>query len=319
MARPPRYIEPDQMVEVTFKTVGNKFLLRPSAVINWLILSVLARALSLFEIQLHGFVFMSNHVHLLLSAANANLISRFLSHLKGNLARGIKLHTGHDGNVWQGRSRIIPVLDDAAAIDRLRYIIAHGAKENLVGSSLEWPGVHCARALTGEEVLTGTWIDRAAAHDDSRRAAPRGPAAFEVTLPIDLAPIPCWSDLTAEEYQARCRALADDEAARAAAKGTPPLGVEAILAADPDDKPVTVKKSEAPPCHAADDTLREAYVARRKLFLSAYRAAAEELKAGREAVFPPGCFPPRGPFVPFPNHACVGTSAWCGGVKELPP
>lgn len=307
------------MVEVTFKTVGDKFLLRPSAVINWLILSVLARALSLFEIQLHGFVFMSNHVHLLLSAANANLISRFLSHLKGNLARGIKAETGHDGNVWQGRCRIIPVLDDAAAIDRLRYIIAHGAKEHLVASSLEWPGVHCVRALIGEETLVGTWIDRAAAYEDSRRAAPLGAAAFEETRPIELAPIPCWADLPRAEYQARCRAIAEEEAAKAAASGTPPLGVEAILAADPDGKPATVKRSEAPPCHAADDALREAYVVRRKLFLAAYREAAKELAEGRNAVFPPGCFPPRGPFVPFPQDARVAASTRRGAVRELPP
>jgi REP element-mobilizing transposase RayT len=318
MARSPRYIEANQMVEVTFKTAGDKFLLRPSKLINWLILSVLARALSLFEIQLHGFVFMSNHVHLLLSAANANLISRFLSHLKGNLARGIKLHTGHDANVWQGRCRIIPVLDDAAAVDRLRYIIAHGAKEHLVGSSHEWPGVHCVRALTGEESLVGTWIDQAAAYEDSRRAVPLGPASYEETLPIELAPIPCWAGLTREEYQARCRALAEEEAAKAAADGVPPLGVDAILAADPGDKPATVKKTAARPCHTTDDTLREAYVARRKLFLAAYRAAAEELNAGREAVFPPGCFPPRGPFVPFPSESPVTTSTSCGGVNELP-
>jgi hypothetical protein len=137
-------------------------------------------------------------------------------------------------------------------------------------------------------------------------------------LPIELAPIPCWSHLTPEEYQTRCRALAEEEAAKAAAGGVPPLGVDAILAADPDDKPATVKKTEAPPCHTTDDLLREAYVARRKLFLSAYRAAAAELNAGREAIFPPGCFPPRGPFVPFPPVSCVTSSTWCGGIKELP-
>src|SRR5688572_8016327 len=122
MARLPRFTEANQMVEVTFKTVGDKFLLRPSAAINALILCVLARALSLYSIQLHGFVFMSNHVHLLLSAPDGSVVARFLAHLKGNLARGIKLITGHEGNVWQGRCKVRPVLDDAAAIDRLRYI-----------------------------------------------------------------------------------------------------------------------------------------------------------------------------------------------------
>jgi hypothetical protein len=159
--------------------------------------------------------------------------------------------------------------------------------------------VHCVRALVGEETLTGTWIDRTAEYEDARRVTPRGPASYQVTLPIELAPIPCWSQLDPEEYRARCRVLAEEAAAEAAATGTPPLGADAVLAADPDDTPVSVKRSEAPPCHTADDTLRDAYVARRKLFLSAYRAASEELRAGRPAVFPPGCFPPRGPFIPF--------------------
>jgi len=46
------------------------------------------------------------------------------------------------------RYRSIVVADEKAAHARLRYILAHGAKEGPVGKSAEWPGLNCIVALT---------------------------------------------------------------------------------------------------------------------------------------------------------------------------
>ena len=45
-------------------------------------------------------------------------------------------------------------------MDRLRYILAHGPKENLVERVLDWPGVHAAKAILEDKPLTGYWFDR---------------------------------------------------------------------------------------------------------------------------------------------------------------
>jgi hypothetical protein len=43
--------------------------------------------------------------------------------------------------------------EEAAQVERLKYVLAHGVKEGLVEKVTDWPGVHCAQALmTGETV-----------------------------------------------------------------------------------------------------------------------------------------------------------------------
>ena len=73
----------------------------------------------------------------------------------------------------------------------------------------------------------------------------------------------------------------------------------AVLAHDPGTRPQKLKKGPAPRFHAATAEMRrllwEAYAE----FVAKFRDAAEKLRAGdRNAVFPPGCFPPALPFVP---------------------
>jgi len=55
-------------VEITDRTVQSRFLLVLSAEINDIILGVLGRAQRLNGVGLCGFVFLSNHFHLLLRA-----------------------------------------------------------------------------------------------------------------------------------------------------------------------------------------------------------------------------------------------------------
>lgn len=299
MARHPVFVEQGQLVEVVFKTVGGTFWLRPSAAVNALILGVLARALQLCRVQLHAMVFMSNHAHLLLTAADAEALARFIGHVKGNIARGVRRLLGRDVQIWSRRTRAIAILDEDAAIERFSYLLRHGVKENLVASPRHWPGVTSARALAGEETLTGTWIDGRAACEDRRRVTKRGPGAYATTLPIVLAPLPCWSDLPPDEYQARCRAMIADIEQEHAASGATPLGAAAVLAMDPSTEPAETKRGPAPPCHASAGDTRAEYLERRGAFVDAYRVQAAALRAGRAATFPSGSFPPRGPFVRF--------------------
>jgi len=300
MAKDPLFVERNQMVEIVFRTVGGRFLLRPSQAVNALILAVLARALELFGVQIHAFAFLSNHAHLLISVRDAEMLSGFIGHMKRNIGRGIRRILDWDLNVWAGRTRAIPILDDAAAIARLRYILSHGAKEGLVASPLDWPGVTSARALLGLENLSGVWVDSREACEDRRRRTARGAHTFTRHLPIELTPLPCWADLSKQEYEAKCAALIVEICAEAAANRTaPPLGRDEILVTDPFDKPVAPKLTPAPRAHVSCPVTRNAFNERRRAFLVAYREAAERQKVGLPAVFPPGCYPPRGRFVPF--------------------
>jgi hypothetical protein len=72
-----------------------------------------------------------------------------------------------------------------------------------------------------------------------------------------------------------------------------------VLKQHPHSVPKEMKKSPAPLFIAATrevmTQLREIYSA----FVSAYRAAADKLRAGDpDVIFPPGSFPPPRPYVP---------------------
>jgi hypothetical protein len=84
-----------------------------------------------------------------------------------------------------------------------------------------------------------------------------------------------------------------EAAARRKRTGVKPLGPAAILAQNPLQKPKRTEKSPAPAFHAASKAMRWELWNAYSLFVAAYRAAAEKLKAGVcDVAFPAGSFPP---------------------------
>ena len=76
------------------------------------------------------------------------------------------------------------------------------------------------------------------------------------------------------------------------------MGAAAILSKDPHHRPKTQTRSPAPLFHAFSAAARRELWEAYRLFVGAFRQAAEKLKAGnRDAVFPLGSFPPALPFV----------------------
>jgi hypothetical protein len=87
-------------------------------------------------------------------------LSRFMQHLGGNLSKevGGRLREWR-GAFWERRYDGIVVSDEPAAQwSRLEYLLSNSVKEGLVESPLEWPGIHCARALVHGEKLEGYWF-----------------------------------------------------------------------------------------------------------------------------------------------------------------
>jgi REP element-mobilizing transposase RayT len=102
------------------------------------------------DVQLHGSVALSNHVHLLVTA-RGNSLSRFMQYFLGNAARKVGRLVEWTGSFWQRRFSAEPVLDEEAAVGRLRYLLSHGVKEGLVHTPQEWPGLSCLGLLRSEE------------------------------------------------------------------------------------------------------------------------------------------------------------------------
>ena len=302
MARPLRYIPERSVVEVTTRTIQSRFLLRPSAELNDLILGVIGRARSLYDVDVIAFVVMSNHAHFLLSPANGEQLAKFMAHVNRNISDEAGREHDWSGALWARRYRGIVVVDEESQVARLRYLLSNGCKEGLVSSPKSWPGATSVHAIIDGGPVVGTWLDRSGMYRARRRGETVERSEFETSYATVLAPLPCWRRLSAEEYRQRCAEMVADieceTAALNARLGRTVLGVDKILAQDPHGKPRTISKSPAPMVHAATEAARELFVEAYRIFVAAYRRAAAALRAGHGNVeFPAYAFPPARPFI----------------------
>ena len=135
-------------VEITGRTLHGRFLLKPDETVNRIIVGVLARASERFGVEVNADVFLSGHFHLLVNVQNVRSMSRFMQYVMSNIVRKIGRYRGWHGRFWPRRYRAIEISpDEASIVECFDYILRHGAKELLVASPLDWPGLHCAKRL----------------------------------------------------------------------------------------------------------------------------------------------------------------------------
>lgn len=304
MSRRLRFIpEGGALVEVTCRTIQGRFLLRPSEELKSITLGVLGRAQRLFQVEIHAFVFLSNHYHLLVSVEDALQLSQFMNYLNSNLAREAgRLHRWRE-KFWGRRYQAIVVSnEDASQVDRLRYLLSHGCKEGLVARPREWPGAHSIDALLANTPIAGLWFNRTREYSARVRSEAHHRLKFSTKEVVNLTRLPCWLGLSRGAYRRRVaglvRQIETETADRHSREGTRPLGREVILSQDPHGRPSKIKRTIAPAFHAASKAVRSELKAAYSWFVSAYRDASRSLRCGNSTPqFPRGSFPPRSPFV----------------------
>ena len=81
----PRCVLPGRTYLVTRRCFDRQFLLRPSATVDSLLRYTLAVAAERFGIEVHAFVFLSNHHHLVVTGAWWDLVDPLASHQVGRI------------------------------------------------------------------------------------------------------------------------------------------------------------------------------------------------------------------------------------------
>jgi REP element-mobilizing transposase RayT len=304
MARSIRLLDNESgIVEVVSRTIQGRYLTRPSAEVNDLILGVVGRAQAKYGVEIFALIFMSNHFHMLMRAESARRMADFVRFVKSNIARELQRLHGWRGTFWGGRYSSIPLDDEeleTVLSERFFYILSNGCKEDLVYSPLEWPGVSSAHALYhGETTLTGTWYDRTAENDARLRGEHRECRSTET---VALSPLPFLEDVSEEQRRQwvvnAVREIEEETRERHRVNGTRPAGADSVLRRHPHDSPEAFESSPAPWFHCVSRERYLALRAARALTVAAYREAAARLKTGdKDVEFPEGTFPPPAPFV----------------------
>jgi hypothetical protein len=304
MARRVRFVpEGGSLVEVTVRTFQSRFLLRPGPSLNEIVGGVLGRAQANHPVRCHAAVFLSTHFHLLLSVDDADQLARFMEYVNTNIALEVNRLYGWTRDVWDDRYHSILISgEEAAQVDRLRYLLSHGVKEGLVAHASDWPGVHSVREILSGEPIRGLWFNRTQESAARKRGEDFDRLKYATEETFELTPLPCWAHLTPEDYRQRVADLVEtierEASAELARTGRVPLGVAGILRQSPDTRPSWRKKSPAPLYHAATKAVRKAFWEAYATFVAAFREAADRWREGdRSARFPIGSFPPGLPFV----------------------
>src|SRR5258708_13893102 len=162
MARKLRFIPHARtLISITCRAIQGRFLFRPGPDLNDVFLGVLGRAQRRYKTTISAVFVMSTHLHLLMVVDDAKEPAAFMRYFKSKLAREVNRLTGWRGPVFDRRYEMTVVTnEDAAQIERLRYVLSQSVKENLVEKVRQWPGVHSAAALIDGTPLTGHWFDR---------------------------------------------------------------------------------------------------------------------------------------------------------------
>ncbi|GAB4201624.1 MAG: hypothetical protein OHK0013_13880 [Sandaracinaceae bacterium] len=142
-----RYLPPDQdLVHVSFKCVGDAFLMRPDSYASFVIATALGAAAAKYGVRVHAFAFLSNHGHLLLGVRGCRL-DAFMQLMKARIARALNAARGRDGAFFKQRYRCEPVLSDEAALGIEQYVHQQAVAHDLVERAVEWPGL-CSSSIS---------------------------------------------------------------------------------------------------------------------------------------------------------------------------
>ncbi len=295
-----RYLPPDvDLVHVSFKCVGDAFLMRPDARSVYLVAIALAEALEKYGVRLHAVVILSNHGHLLLGVARCRLDS-FMQYLKSRVALHLNVERVRDGAFFKRRYRAEPILSDDAAIAIMQYVHQQPVKHELTERATEWPGLSSfASVIDGKPTLDVAWLDEIAWREAGARR--REIAHFTHSVSIPLTPLPCLQGLSELKAVATRRALAanmrdfeSETAAKRRGDGSRRLPKpSSYTTQDPNGVPAGKRrkaKTPQPWAHGSEEQVRE-YRHAYSVVMGAYElASARYRETGILGPFPEGTF-----------------------------
>jgi putative transposase len=281
----PRRVIPGATYLVTRRCSERRFFLRPDPEANAIIRYCLALAAARHGIRLHAYVVLSNHYHFILSDPHG-VLPLFEHDFDLLVARALNARYGHFEAFWaSGTYSAVLLTDLDAVLEKAAYVLANPVSAGLVDRGALWPGL----------------ISRPSDLGAPPQVVPRPPQFFrqeganvlpaEVTL--ELVVPPGFEHLPLEEVRAlvAARLAEHEERARRERQGRPFLGRRGVLRQRVFDRPRDHEPHFElnPRVAGRDKWKRIEALGRWRAFVSAYRHAWQQLKAGlRTVVFPAG-------------------------------
>ena len=278
----PREVLPGSTHLLSRRTSERRLFLRPDALVTQAFLYCLGYAAFTFGIDVHAFVALSNHIHLVVTDPNG-VLPEFMHCLDLLVAKTVNAYRGRWECMWApGSYSAVRLETPEDVVAKIIYVLANPVKAGLTSHAKDWTGATSVRWKFGEMRT----FERPVGFFDVDGTMP---AKVELTL---VAP-PGFDDRTNEELDRLVieRLRAEETRIRAERHGRPFLGMDGVMRCDPNDRPGTREPRQEmnPRIAALDVDVRVEAIHARQEFLEEYRKAYCTWAAGNhDVVFPAG-------------------------------
>lgn len=272
----PRRVLPNRTYLVTRRCSERRFFLRPDSVVTAIFEYLLAIACQRHGVQLHAFVCMSNHYHLVLTDVQGTLPA-FEQYLNSLLARAINRVRGREEALWNRDSyNAVELLDDDVVFEKLVYTLANPVRAGLVGRATSWEGSTSASMGFGHQ-----------------REVTRPPGFFSESMPERaVLELSAPSGSQHEQLQAQLRRTLAEIEGETRKHCPKPCGMRAVLRRDWSSSPNTdAPRRSNPRFSARRMAVRIAALVEFSRWVGAYRETMARFKQGeRDVDWPIGTY-----------------------------
>jgi REP-associated tyrosine transposase len=278
-----RQVFPGATLVVARRCSEQRFFMIPRRRVNLVLAFLLGHYAAKHGIELHGFVFMSNHFHLVLTDTRGRL-PLFMGEFDSMVTRVLNHELGRRGTFWEaGSYTSLPLKTQEDVLQQLCYLAANPVEACQVRRPERWRGLISLPSQVGTTRIcrppAGGLFGRG--HEDS--ALPES-STLELTIP------PFFDTKRRDRFQSLFGRALDSVCAEVRAGGTRFSGRDAVLRLDPFSVP---KSAQAGPSFGLVPALANASAedkAELKVWRRAVREAFYAWQAGKDPVFPAGAY-----------------------------
>ena len=170
MARLPRYVIPNQPQHIIQRGNNRQLIFAADADYQFF-RDVLVDAASKHGLQIHAYVWMTNHIHLLATPLHKNSISKVFQSVGRKYVQYFNYTYKRSGTLWEGRYRATIVDSEHYLLKLMRYIELNPLRASMTKHIAGYPWSSYAYNAEGKSGLNYDWL---APHDEYLRLGLNG-------------------------------------------------------------------------------------------------------------------------------------------------
>jgi len=186
MARLPRYVIPGQPQHIIQRGNNRQAIFAADADYQFF-RDALVEAASQYGLQIHAYVWMTNHIHLLATPQFENSISKVFQSVGRKYVQYFNYVYKRSGTLWEGRYRATVVDSEQYLIKAMRYIELNPVRAHIVQLPADYPWSSYAYNAYGASSLDLDWLQPHPEYIGLGRDAAERQAAYQDLFKVEIA------------------------------------------------------------------------------------------------------------------------------------